>query len=80
MQTWQIQEAKARMSELVKHESRCLSYLIDTKVLSELRCKSPNPRVVEWFLERQPTTLYLSVLTQGEIRKEIEGVGWLPLR
>ena len=44
-------------------------------MLSELRRKSPNPGVVEWFLERLPTTLYLSVLTQGEIRKGIEGVG-----
>lgn len=51
-----------------------MSYLIDTNVLSELRRKSPDPRVVDWFSRRPPTTLHLSVLTLGEIRKGIEGV------
>jgi hypothetical protein len=52
-----------------------LSYLIDTNVLSELRRKNPNPGVVSWFTQRPATTLYLSVLTLGEIRKGIEGLG-----
>jgi predicted nucleic acid-binding protein len=52
-----------------------LSYLIDTNVLSELRRKNPNPGVVTWFTQRPTTTLYLSVLTLGEIRKGIEGLG-----
>jgi len=52
-----------------------LSYLIDTNVLSELRRKEPNPRVVAWFEERPATTLYISVLTLGEIRKGIESLG-----
>lgn len=51
-----------------------MSYLIDTNVLSELRRKSPAPEVVDWFSQRPPTTLHLSVLTLGEIRKGIEGV------
>ncbi len=51
-----------------------MSYLIDTNVLSELRRKSPDPGVVAWFSQRPATTLYLSVLTLGEIRKGIEGV------
>lgn len=51
-----------------------MSYLIDTNILSELRRKSANPGVVEWFSQRPPATLYLSVLTLGEIRKGIEGV------
>ncbi len=51
-----------------------MSYLIDTNVLSELRRKSPNPAVAEWFEQRPPTTLYLSVLTLGEIRKGIENI------
>ncbi|MCC2596143.1 type II toxin-antitoxin system VapC family toxin [Pusillimonas sp. MFBS29] len=51
-----------------------MSYLIDTNVLSELRRKSPDPGVLDWFAKRPPTTLYLSVLTLGEIRKGIEGV------
>lgn len=51
-----------------------MSYLIDINVLSELRRKSPDPGVVGWFSQRPPTTLHLSVLTLGEIRKGIEGV------
>jgi len=52
-----------------------LSYLIDTNVLSELRRKEPNLGVVAWFEERPATTLYISVLTLGEIRKGIEALG-----
>jgi len=52
-----------------------LSYLIDTNVLSELRRKVPDPGVVEWFSRRPATTLHVSVLTLGEIRKGIEGIG-----
>jgi Predicted nucleic acid-binding protein, contains PIN domain len=51
-----------------------LTYLIDTNVLSELRRKSPNRDVVEWVSLRPASTLYLSVLTLGEIRKGVESV------
>lgn len=51
-----------------------MSYLVDTNVLSELRRKVPDPRVTQWFADRPPRSLYLSVLTLGEIRKGIEGV------
>lgn len=49
-----------------------MSYLIDTNVLSELRRREPNQGVIEWFEQRPATTLYLSVLTLGEIRKGID--------
>lgn len=49
-----------------------MSYLIDTNVLSELRRREPNQGVIEWFELRPSTTLYLSVLTLGEIRKGID--------
>ncbi|WP_332670967.1 type II toxin-antitoxin system VapC family toxin [Aromatoleum sp.] len=49
-----------------------MSYLVDTNVLSELCRKAPDPGVVEWFSRRLSITLYLSVLTLGEIRKGIE--------
>jgi predicted nucleic acid-binding protein len=49
-----------------------VSYLIDTNVLSELRRKAPELAVVSWFQKRPPASLYLSVLTLGEIRKGIE--------
>ncbi len=49
-----------------------MSYLVDTNALSELRRRQPNPGVVAWFSQRPATTLYVSVLTLGEIRKGIE--------
>jgi len=51
-----------------------LSYLLDTNVLSELRRKAPDVGVVAWFSQRPASTLFLSVLTLGEIRKGIEGL------
>ena len=51
-----------------------MSYLIDTNVLSELRRKQPDPQVVAWLQARPPQSLFLSVLTLGEIRKGIEKV------
>ncbi|KRC86258.1 Toxin FitB [compost metagenome] len=49
-----------------------MSYLIDTNVLSELRRKQADGNVVRWLDQRPPTTLFLSVLTLGELRKGIE--------
>ena len=50
-----------------------MSYLIDTNVVSELRRKLPNPGVVSWFSDRPASTLFLSALTLGDLRKGIEG-------
>lgn len=50
-----------------------MSYLIDTNVLSELRRKQADARVVAWVQARPRQSLYLSVLSLGEIRKGIEG-------
>lgn len=57
-----------------------MSYLVDTNVLSELRRKAPDAGVLEWFAKRPPVTLYLSVLTLGEIRKGVEGIADTPRR
>ena len=51
-----------------------MSYLIDTNVLSELRRKQPDVHVVQWFSARPAGTLYLSVLTLGDIRKGVEAM------
>jgi len=51
-----------------------LSYLVDTNVLSELRRRQPDAQVVQWFSARPAGTLYLSVLTLGEIRKGVEAL------
>jgi len=47
-------------------------YLIDTNVISELRRREPEPRVVQWFEQRPAGQLYLSVLSLGEIRHGVE--------
>jgi hypothetical protein len=51
-----------------------LSYLVDTNVLSELRRPRPHPGVRDWFAQRPAATLFLSVLTLGEIRKGVQRV------
>ncbi|MFN3842116.1 MAG: type II toxin-antitoxin system VapC family toxin [Rehaibacterium terrae] len=51
-----------------------MSYLIDTNVLSELRRREPDVNVSRWLAERPATTLHLSVLTLGELRKGIEAL------
>ncbi len=55
-----------------------MSYLIDTNVLSELRRREPNANVVQWFSKRPSGTLYLSVLTLGELRKGIDALAETP--
>ena len=55
-----------------------MSYLIDTNVLSELRRRQPNTNVTHWFSERPPSTLFLSVLTLGELRKGIDALAESP--
>lgn len=51
-----------------------MSYLVDTNVLSELRRPRPHPSVRDWFAQRPAATLFLSVLTLGEIRKGVQRV------
>lgn len=52
-----------------------MSYLLDTNVLSELRRKQADRHVVAWFAGRSAQSLFLSVLTLGEIRKGIAALG-----
>ncbi len=49
-----------------------MNYLFDTNVISELIAKQPNQEVVDWIDRLDPNTVYLSVITIGEIRKGIE--------
>ena len=49
-----------------------MSFLVDTCVLSELVKPRPSRQVSEWFDAAPPDTLFVSVLTFGEIRKGIE--------
>jgi predicted nucleic acid-binding protein len=47
-------------------------YLLDTNVISELIARQPNTQVINWVDSLDPGSVYLSVITIGEIRKGIE--------
>ena len=49
-----------------------MSYLIDTCCISELVKKKPDPNVVKWFAAQDELSMYLSIITFGELRKGIE--------
>jgi predicted nucleic acid-binding protein len=46
-------------------------FLLDTNCISELVRPKPEPRVLNWMEAADEATLYLSVLTVGEIRKGV---------
>ncbi len=48
-----------------------MSFLLDTNVVSETRRKTPDPRVVNWVARADPTRLFISAMTLGEIAKGI---------
>ena len=48
------------------------SYLLDTKVVSELRKPRPHGSVVAWLESIEDAQLYLSAVTLGEIQAGIE--------
>lgn len=52
-----------------------MSFLLDTGVVSELVRKSPSAAVLRWLDGQEEGSLYLSVLTIGEIEK---GIARLP--
>jgi tRNA(fMet)-specific endonuclease VapC len=49
-----------------------MNYLLDTNVISELISKQQDKKVLEWVDRLDPNTVFLSVITIGEIRKGIE--------
>ena len=48
-----------------------MSYLLDTNVVSEVRKPHTHPHVRAWFASVPADSLYLSVLTVGDIRRGI---------
>jgi predicted nucleic acid-binding protein len=46
-----------------------VSFLVDTCAISEFAAAAPNPKVAAWFESQAPGSLFLSVLTFGEIEK-----------
>lgn len=49
-----------------------MKYLLDTCVISEIIKPKPDKNVISWLEEQDENSLYLSVLTFGEIEKGIE--------
>ena len=49
-----------------------MSYLLDTCVISEFVAAHPSEKVISRLAELDPETVYLSVVTLGEIQKGIE--------
>jgi predicted nucleic acid-binding protein len=52
-----------------------VKYLLDTCLISELVKKEPNSAVVRWLDEQDEQSLFMSVLTLGELQK---GISKLP--
>ncbi|MGH9801380.1 MAG: type II toxin-antitoxin system VapC family toxin [Blastocatellia bacterium] len=52
-----------------------MGYLLDTCVLSEFKKKQPEQKVIDWLDAQVEETLFLSVVTVGEIQK---GISRLP--
>ena len=48
-----------------------MNYLIDTCVFSEYQKQSPEPKVIDWINGNADESLYISVLTIGELEKGI---------
>lgn len=48
-----------------------MNFLLDTCAISEPKQKRPSAKVLEWLDAQDESKLYLSVLSLGEIRKEI---------
>lgn len=49
-------------------------YLVDTNVISEFVKASPSPSVTQWLGNAAPESLFVSVMTVGEIRLGIENL------
>lgn len=46
-----------------------MSFLLDTNVLSETTRAQPNPKVLDWIAGQAPDSLFISVITIGELRR-----------
>ena len=51
-----------------------MSSLLDTCVISEVARKRPSRRVVDWLSEQSDLSIYLSVVTIGELYKGIANI------
>lgn len=49
-----------------------MNYLLDTNIISELIAQRPNQKVLDWIDSLDPESVYLSVITVGELHKGVE--------
>lgn len=49
-----------------------MSFLLDTNVVSELAARRPEPNVTGWVQSLDPETVFLSVVTIGELNRGIQ--------
>jgi len=49
-----------------------VNYILDTNVVSELGKQNPDHHVVQWVGSIDPASVFLSVITVGELTKGIE--------
>jgi toxin FitB len=48
-----------------------VSFLLDTNVVSETRRKAPDQKVAAWVSQADPSDLFISAMTLGEIAKGV---------
>lgn len=48
-----------------------MAYLLDTCTISEMVKKKPEPKVVDWFEHQEESSLFLSIISWGEIQNGI---------
>ena len=48
-----------------------MNFLIDTCLISEFKRSEPEPKVIRWLSDQIEESLYLSVITIGEIQRGI---------
>lgn len=49
-----------------------MNYILDTNVVSELVAQNPDHHVIQWVESVDPESLFLSVITIGEMKKGVE--------
>jgi predicted nucleic acid-binding protein len=49
-----------------------MSFLLDTNVVSELIARRPDPNVIHWVEGQDTETVFLSVITVGELNRGIQ--------
>jgi hypothetical protein len=47
-------------------------FLLDTNVISETGRPAPEPRVIDWLLDRPPSDLFLASVSLGELYRGLE--------